>query len=505
MEFFPAMDTDEIEVSVRLPEGVLFEEAVEVADALCEHIRKIEDVAHVGVNVTGGGVGGMLGMLGDAFGFGGVNSGGNLSVDIYLLLSDKRTLTNQEISDIIMEKDGYEGAEINVVYGSADEIGFLTGAAISINITGRELDDLRDTAIEVAEIVRGIEGTLNIRDGSGRAAPELRIIVDKDAAISKGLTTYQVFMAAMSALSNPEAKVSMTLSGLDYEVLIQDSSWSEPDRMAIEALELTTPTGEVVKITDVAEIRDDVGFSSISRENNARYITVRGEIEEGYNVTLINDQIAEKLKDYTPRDGCSVTIRGESEAINDAFKDLYLMLLLALIFIYLIMVAQFQSLLSPFIVMFTIPLGFTGGFIGLLIGDMRLSVVAMIGLILLAGIIVSNGIVFVDCINRLRRQGLAKKDAVVEAGRIRLRPIMMTALTTIAAMSTMTIGMGTGTAMVQPMAVTVVGGLTYATLMTLFVVPCMYDLLHRNRDMTRDEDLDYDKLAEKEKPRETTI
>jgi len=499
MEFFPAMDMDEIEVGVRLPVGTLFEEAVEIADVLCEHIRKMEDVAYVGVNVTGGGVGGMLGMLGDAFGFGGVNrgGGGNFSVDIYLLLEDKRTLSNDEIADFIMEKDGYEGISINVNTGSMDEIGFLTGASISINITGRELDDLRDTALEVAEIVRGVEGTMNIRDGSNRAAPELRIIVDKDEAMRKGLTTAQVFMAVMGELSNPEAKVSMTLSGLDYEIIIQDASWEEPDRAAIEALELTTPAGEKIKVTEVAEIRDDIGFSSISRENNARYITVGGEIEEGYNVTLINDQIAEKLKNYTPRDGCTVTIRGESEAINEAFKDLYLMLLLALIFIYLIMVAQFQSLLSPFIVMFTIPLGFTGGFLGLLIGGMRLSVVAMIGLILLAGIIVSNGIVFVDCINRLRRQGLAKKDAVVEAGRIRLRPIMMTALTTIAAMSTMTIGMGTGTAMVQPMAVTVVGGLTYATLMTLFVVPCMYDLLHRNRDMTRDEDLDYDKLAEK--------
>jgi multidrug efflux pump subunit AcrB len=499
MEFFPAMDSDEIAVTVRLPDGTLFEDAVAIADEICTHIQRIEDVKYVSVNVSSGG-GGIMGALGGAFGIGGGGGGsGNYSMDIFLLLHDNRTLSNQEIADIIMEKDGLEGVSIDVTTGSMDEIGFLTGAAISVNVTGRELDDLRDTAIEVADIIREIEGTMNIRDGSQRAAPELRITVDKDAAMSRGLTTFQVFMAAAGAISNPEAKLSMTLSGFEYEVLIQDSSWVEADRAAIEALEITAPTGEIVKITDILvgnKVHEDVGFSSISRENGARYITVRGEIEEGFNVTRINDEIARRLEDYTPRDGCTVTIRGESEAINTAFMDLYLMLAMALAFIYLIMVAQFQSLLSPFIVMFTIPLGFTGGFLGLLIGDMRLSVVAMIGLILLAGIIVSNGIVFVDCINRLRRQGMVKKDAIVEAGRTRLRPILMTALTTIAAMSTMTIGMGTGTEMVQPMAVTVVGGLTYATLMTLFVVPCMYDLLHRNRDMSRDEDLDYDKSAE---------
>jgi len=491
MEFFPSMDMDEISVSVELPEGISFEDAVSIGEELCEHIQGILDVEHVSINVSSSG---MMGILGGMFGFNMTeSSGGDYGIEIYLLLSDIRTMKNSEIADIIMQKDGLGGAEISVMSESMQEMEFLTGSPISVSITGRELDDLRDTALEVAEIVRGVEGAVNISDIEQRGASEMRIIVNRDEAMRRGLTTAQVFMAAMSQITSPEARVSMSLSGRDYEVIIKDASYTEPGRAAIEALELTGTTGENVKITDVAEIRDDVGFTAIFRDNNARYVTVSGEIEEGYNVTLVNDEIARRLENYTPREGCTVTIRGESEAIAEAFGDLYLMLLLALVFIYLIMVAQFQSLLSPFIVMFTIPLGFTGGFLGLLIGDMRLSVVSMIGLILLAGIIVSNGIIFVDCINRLRRGGMEKKEAIVEAGKMRLRPILMTALTTIAAMSTMTIGMGTGVAMVQPMAVTVVGGLTYATLMTLFVVPAMYDILHRNRDMTRDEDLDYDR------------
>jgi multidrug efflux pump subunit AcrB len=498
MEFFPAMDSEEIIVNVSLPEGTTFDEAVRVAEELSAHIEQIADIEHVGIDVSGGGGGAMLNVLGGMFGMSGAGGmGGNMAIDIYLLMSENRTMNNAQIADIIMEKDGYMDAELFVTYNSQQtEMGFLTGEGISLRITGRELDDLRDTAIEVANIVREIPGAINVTDGSQRAAPELRIRVDKDEAGRSGLTVAQVFAAAMSAINNPEAKINMTLSGLDYEVVIQDTMWSAPDRATIEALEVTNLSGDKIKITDVAEIYDDTGFTVIRRQDGARFITVRGEIEEGYNVTLVNDEIRSRLADYTPREGCAVIIGGESEAIAEAFGDLYLMLALALVFIYLIMVAQFQSLLSPFIVMFTIPLAFTGGFAGLLIANMRLSIVSMIGLILLAGVIVSNGIVFVDCVNRLRRSGLAKKEALIEAGRIRLRPILMTALTTIAAMSTMTIGMGMGTEMVQPMAVTVVGGLLYATLMTLFVVPCMYDLLHRNRDMSRDEDLDYEKGAE---------
>ncbi len=178
---------------------------------------------------------------------------------------------------------------------------------------------------------------------------------------------------------------------------------------------------------------------------------------------------------------------GEDETINDAMGQLELMLLLAVIFIYLIMVAQFQSLLSPFIIMFTIPLAFTGGFFALYFTGYEVSVVAMIGFVMLAGIIVNNGIVMVDYINQLRRDGLGKKEAIVEAGMTRLRPILMTALTTILAMSTMALGMGSGSEMMQPMAIVTVGGLVYGTLLTLIVVPCIYDMLNREKNMVDEE------------------
>ena len=178
---------------------------------------------------------------------------------------------------------------------------------------------------------------------------------------------------------------------------------------------------------------------------------------------------------------------GENETINESMVELLKMLGLAVLLIYLIMVAQFQSLLSPFIIMFTIPLAFTGGFLGLWATGKPVSVIAMIGFVMLSGIIVNNGIVLVDYINQLRRGGMEKRAAIIESGRTRLRPILMTALTTILGLSTMAVGLGMGADMVQPMAIVAVGGLLYGTLLTLVVVPCIYDLLNRKKDMTEEE------------------
>ena len=170
---------------------------------------------------------------------------------------------------------------------------------------------------------------------------------------------------------------------------------------------------------------------------------------------------------------------GEDETINEAMIELFKMLALAIVFMYLIMVAQFQSLRSPFIVMFTVPLAFTGGLLALWMSGMAVSVIAMIGFVMLSGIIVNNGIVFIDYTNQLIAAGIEKEKALVEAGKTRLRPIIMTALTTILGLSTMAIGFGMGADMVQPMAVVTIGGLIYGTILTLVVVPCIFDLFHK--------------------------
>ena len=192
-------------------------------------------------------------------------------------------------------------------------------------------------------------------------------------------------------------------------------------------------------------------------------------------------ELQKKLDAYEVPEGYSIEIQGESEMISSAMRDMVFLVLVAVVFIYLIMVAQFQSLLSPFIVLFTIPLAFTGGLLALLLTGMELSVIAALGFLILAGIIVNNGIVLVDYVNQLREEGMEKREAILDAARTRLRPILMTAITTILGLFTMALGVGTGAGMIQPMAVVTIGGLVYGTLLTLFVVPALYDIFNRGK------------------------
>ena len=234
-----------------------------------------------------------------------------------------------------------------------------------------------------------------------------------------------------------------------------------------------------VKLSDIATIKKADTLNTITRLQQRRYLNVKADVKDGYNTTNVTNDIKSKLDNLSLPNNVSYEITGSYESTMDAVIELGKMLLLAVIFIYLIMVAQFQSLLSPFIIMFTIPLAFTGGFIALILSGLDMSVIAIIGFIMMAGIIVNNGIVLVDYINQLRTEGMAKREALIEAGLTRLRPIFMTALTTILGLSVMAFSNDESSAMMKPIALVCIGGLLYATLMTLFVVPAIYDVFNK--------------------------
>jgi HAE1 family hydrophobic/amphiphilic exporter-1 len=310
----------------------------------------------------------------------------------------------------------------------------------------------------------------------------------------------QIYGQLAADLQTDTTSTTLSIEDGEYEVVIVD----ETDELTTENLmnrefEVTTQDedGNTVtktkKLEDFAEQKEIEGVDSISRENLVRYMTVTADTMEGYNTTLLARTVKDKLKSYDVPEGYTVEIAGESESVNETMIELLKMIGLAIIFIYLIMVAQFQSLLSPFIVIFTIPLAFTGGLLGLMVGGEQISMVSMIGFLVLAGVIVNNGIVFVDYVNQLRISGVEKREALVEAGQTRMRPILMTALTTILAMSTMLFSTGLGSEMGKSMALVVIGGLVYATFMTLFVVPVLYDIFYRKKmkviDVGEDEEL----------------
>jgi len=486
MELFPPMDAPQINVSAEMPEGSTFDETVIVAEKLSERVLAIADVETVGVNVGGGG---MMGAMAASFGMGGMAGGGGTNINMDILLADDRSMSQEEVNEQIRSITEDLGLEASI--GGADGgMGMMAGDAISIRIEGRELDDIRDTAIAIADLVRTVDGTLNVTDMVQQGAPELRISVDKDRAMAHGLTVAQVFMAVNGEITVPEHSFEMNVAGRNYEIVVSDGDFIAPTKADIQNMQIATLSG-FVQLSDIAEVYEDIGFTSINRIDRNRFVTVSGEIEEGFNVTLVNQEIQNLLDDFTPIGDTTIHIGGEMEAIADAFGDLLLMLGLAVVLIYLIMVAQFQSLLSPFIIMFTIPLAFTGGFVALMVAGTPLSIVAMIGLILLAGVSTNNGIVLISRVNQMRWEGMSKKDAIIDSGRKRIRPILMMAISTIFAMSVMAFGIGEGAEMMQPMAIATIGGLIYGTLMTLYVVPVLYDMFHRNKDITL-ENLDDD-------------
>lgn len=471
-EFFPAAGTGQLMVNITMPEGSTLEETVAVSDEVMGIISQVEFVENVGASL-----GGRRGM---GMRFMGGGGGSTEEVAIYVLVNEDNVSKSQDIIREIREKTSHITAEISVGDSGADMSTMLGGGGVAITVRGREFDSLEEVAKDVAEIVASVQGTREVSDGIERTEPEVRVIVDKQKSIAYGLTVAQVFMALNELLQEEGVDTTITVGNIDYDVTVKDEdSMKEVTREDVENLILQTPQGGTVSLKEIASVQDGTGYGSINRENQQRTLTVTAELEDGYNIGLVSDDIETKLAEYNAPEGYTVSIGGEQEIINATFADLFLMLALAVAFIYLIMVAQFQSLLSPFIVMFTIPLAFTGGLLGLIVTGSPVSIVAFIGLIILTGVVVNNGIVFVDYINILRRSGMAKKDAIIRAGVVRLRPIVMTALTTIIALSTMSLGVGTGTEMIQPMAITAIGGLIYATILTLVLIPVLYDIMFK--------------------------
>ena len=361
----------------------------------------------------------------------------------------------------------------------------LGTSGISIEIKGKELDRLQEMAKKTAEIVKGVKGTKNVSDGMEDTTGELRVLVNKEKAAAYNLTVAQVYQELAGEVAEASSKTTLSTEDSDYDIYVSDAENTTKTRKDIQELilhvEMQDGTAKDVPLKEIADFEEAEGLQAVSRKDQSRYMNVTAELEEGENIGLVSRRVEKALKKLDIPNGYEVRMAGEDETIRESMTELMKMLGLAVIFMYLIMVAQFQSLRSPFIIMFTIPLAFTGGLLGLFLTGNAVSVIAMIGFVMLSGIIVNNGIVFVDYTNQLMEDGMEKQEALIEAGKTRLRPIIMTALTTILGLLTMAFGMGMGADMIQPMAIVTIGGLLYGTILTMFVVPCIYDLFVREK------------------------
>lgn len=467
-EFMPTMESTQISMTLETEKGTSLEDTAKEADKVMDEVGKISDVEDVGALVS----------TSDLMGTQTVTN----QVSFYAITNENPKLSNKELQKEIEKRTKDVDGELTIHMSNMD-MSALGSAGVNVQIQGKDLDKLQEISSDVKKIVADTKGTQNVFDGTEENGEELRISIDKEKAAKYGLTVAQVYQELYGELAEPKQAMTLGTDTYDYDVYVIDDDREKLTRQDVKDMVISAKqqdgTSKDVKLSEIASFEDTTTLQSINHFAQNRYMSVTAEIKEGYNIGLVSNQLKQKLEKYKTPEGYEIKMAGEDETINEAMTELFKMLGLALVFMYLIMVAQFQSLRSPFIIMFTVPLAFTGGLLALWLAGMSVSVIAMIGFVMLSGIIVNNGIVFIDYTNQLIAGGMLKKEALVTAGKTRLRPIIMTALTTILGLFTLAMGVGMGADMVQPMAVVTIGGLIYGTILTLVVVPCIFSLFHK--------------------------
>lgn len=473
----PSMGSNQMSVSITTSPENSDEENYALADEAMERLMAIDGVETVGA------------MTQSSMSVASTSDATN-SFYYYILVSDKAAKNNSAIGkEMETALADMDLEEVSVSLSNMD-ISSLTGSGMQVDIYGSNLDEMLKVSEDIEAILEEVGGMEDISNGQEEGDTQLKILVDKDKAMKYSLTVAQIYAEIAGSLTTENTAATLTMDGKDYNVIVVDETNTiDRDNLLDYEFEVnaTDEDGnqetQLHKLSEFAELEEGKSVASVSRENQTRYLSVTATTMDGYNTTLLAREVQDKLDQYEAPDGITIRIGGESESVNDALEDMLLMILLAIVLIYLVMVAQFQNLVSPFIVLLTIPLAFTGGFLAMMISGEEISLICLMGFLVLAGVIVNNGIVFVDYVNQLRIGGMEKREALVETGKTRMRPILMTALTTILAMSTMAFSTDMASQMGKGMSIVVIGGLTYGTLMTLFIVPVFYDIIYRKKEM----------------------
>ena len=499
--FMPEFDMNTVNVTVSMPEGCTREEAVAYTDEVARRCMTVEGVDAVGAMIQ---TDTALTMMSTA--------GGEYDATVYITMPDSYSgnEAGKEIEALCADMD----CKVTAVNIMSSMMSYVTGNGVSLQVYCEDMETLQSAAKSIAARMAQVDGTVDVSDGLEDAAQALHVTVDRTKAMEHGMTVAQIYMQIAAALNTTSTGTDMVLDDSSMQLIIQQDESSkmtvetlpelkiDPDSAMSAAMSGSTSSGSSSSsslsslsgeetdtdnsflLKDVATVEKTVSLNTISRDQQRRCVTVTAGIADGSNVTLVSSEVTKAVEAMELPSGVTIEFNGENEQIMDAMGQLLLMLLLGIVLVYFVMVAQFQSLREPFIVMFTIPLAFTGGFLALLLSGTGLSVISLIGFVMLVGIIVNNGIVLVDYINQQRLAGMERREAIIDAGVTRLRPILMTSLTTILGLIVTALAKNAGTSLIQPVALVCIGGLLYATLMTLFVVPCMYEIMNR-RDLRK--------------------
>ncbi len=468
-EFFPAVDEGQINITVNAPRGSTFEETQSILMGVEETIANIPEIDTISTSIGGG-------MTGVNLSSGSQDSG---NITIVLKERNERKRSTGEIGDEVRKKvANIAGCEISIDAGGSmlgrGMSGGLGGSSISISVKGESLETLRKISEDLVDIVSKVEGTTEVKSSYEEGAPEVQIMLDRSRASQYGINVAMVSAAIQSELQGTVA-TRYKVGGKEIDVRVKTPYEQEMDMQAIRNMEIPTTSGTMVPLSSIADFISEKSPVSINRQDQSRVVTVTSDLSNRPLGNVMKD-IQEQVEEYPLQEGYHISYGGENELLQDAFNDLTMALALGVVLVYMVMASQFESLVHPFTIMFAIPLAFTGAFLGLLVAGIPLSVPAFIGLIILAGVVVNNGIVLVDYINILRSEGMERNEAILQAGPTRLRPILMTTLTTVLGLLPLALGIGEGAELEMPLAVSVIGGLSLSTLLTLVVVPVIYSL-----------------------------
>ena len=509
VELLPTITSNEAIVTLTTTKDLSKEDSYAIAEKAIDAMLNVDNVEEVGITTDTRVAGMDVGQLGLPSAItdllNAANSYGTYQVNVMLdesLSSTQIETARQALEDAL---SGIEDCTATVVISGMQELTSQLASGLSVKIYGADSDTLTQLSEKVVEIVNDTEGFANATNGLGSGDATINLQIDRDKVRSYGLTVAQVYQQIAAKLATTTtAQTPVSVDGRTMSVEISDNldPVTKENMMditfetSVMSADGTTTTG-TCKLSDIATWVTGSAPNSITSQNQTQYVTVTANTLDGYNTTVQARELEKKLDAFALSDempeGCSFSMGGESDSVNYMVKEMVQWMGLALPFVYLVMVAQFQSLLSPFIVLFTVPLAFTGGLLGLLLTGQQLTMISLMGFIVLMGTVVNNGIVFVDYTNQLRMGGMERRAALIATGKTRMRPILMTTLTTVLAMLQLVFSNDMASQLMSGMAIVIICGLTYATIMTLYVVPLLYDLLFKKPPLNIDvgsDDLD---------------
>ncbi|WP_458412939.1 efflux RND transporter permease subunit [Schinkia sp. CFF1] len=461
MEFMPKTDEGQIGISVEMPTGTILEETEQAVSQIENVVKKVPELEHMYTTIGSNGGPAVF-----------ASSSSNIAnISMKLVDLSKRSRSTEEISNEIRKELNFlPDAKITVAEQSTS--GGMTGSAIQVNLHGDDLHVLRDISEIIAGEIKQVAGTTNVKTSLDASKQEFQIVIDQKRASQFGLTTSQILSAVR--ISFDGQKVTSYRTGDDeIDVKLRMPGYLQQDKTYLDKVRITTPQGGIVALSSVAQIVKEDVPQTITRTNQTREVQVTSDIS-GRDLASVSKEVQARVDQINLPDGYSVDYGGQNKDMMESFSQLGLAMILAIVLVYMVMAGQFESLFMPFVIMFSIPPTIIGVMIGLLVTGNSMSIMAVIGYILLIGIVVNNAIVLLDYVIHLRKDGMERDEAVLKAGPIRLRPILMTTLATILAILPLAFGGGAGNENQAPMAIVVAFGLSFSTLITLVLIPVVY-------------------------------